>query len=47
MVDASPLKRLYFLPSGRPRVQAAYDIPRRPLALVLREDHGLDAREVG
>lgn len=47
MVKASPLRRLYYLPSGRLRVEARYDIPRTPLRRLLVEQHGLDEEEVG
>jgi hypothetical protein len=47
MVKASPLRRVYFLPSGRLRVEARYDIERCPLAQLLAEGHGLEEDEVG
>lgn len=46
MVSASPLRRAYFLPSGRLRVEALYSVPPRPLEARLAEDHGWEAGEV-
>ncbi|KAI8472847.1 MAG: kinase-like domain-containing protein [Monoraphidium minutum] len=45
MVKASPLRRVYFLPSYRMRTEARYDLPPAPLAVRLVEEHGLEEDE--
>lgn len=46
MVKSSPLRQVYFLPSGRLRVEARYEIVREPLEQLLVEQHALDEEEV-
>ncbi|GBF95545.1 hypothetical protein Rsub_08526 [Raphidocelis subcapitata] len=45
MVGASPLRRLYFLPSGRLRVEGAFEVPSTPLRSLLVNDHGMERGE--
>jgi hypothetical protein len=46
MVKASPLQRMYFLPSGRLRTEGRYTIEPAPLEALLAEVHGMEGAEV-
>lgn len=45
MVKASPLQRMYFLPSGRLRTEGRYTIEPAPLEALLAEVHGMEGAE--
>jgi hypothetical protein len=46
MVKASPLRRTYFLPSGRLRLEGTFNVPATPLRALLTSDHGMEREEV-